>query len=75
MTGELHRQWGSTLKIKRSEKGWSQAVFADKLGLKASSVCRWEQGVSAPSDDNKVLIAEVLGEDVRVLFPLVKVPA
>ena len=37
------------IKILRENKGLSQKALADKLGITRSSVNAWEQGISVPS--------------------------
>jgi transcriptional regulator with XRE-family HTH domain len=32
----------------RARRGWTMAQLADRLGVKKSTVCRWEAGVSRP---------------------------
>ncbi len=71
MTDEIHREWGRSIQARREHLGLTQADLARRLDVRASSVCRWESGDSAPSDANKMRIAQVLDEDARVLFPLV----
>ena len=71
MSGELHRQWGQAIKVAREANGWTQMALADRLGVRPSTVSRWEAGVFAPSDSNKLRVAGCLGVDVRALFPLV----
>jgi transcriptional regulator with XRE-family HTH domain len=71
MTGALHARWGIAIKAARYRQGWTQSEFAARLGVRPSTVCRWEAGSSAPSDENKLRIAAELDEDVGLLFPLV----
>ncbi|HWD24260.1 MAG TPA: helix-turn-helix transcriptional regulator [Acidimicrobiales bacterium] len=71
MSVELHRRWGRAIKVARETKGWSQSALAHRLAVRPSSVSRWEAGSCAPSDENKLRIAEVLDIEVGDLFPLI----
>lgn len=46
-------------------KGWTQKEFAEKLGVKNTTVSNWKQGVSPPSDENCVGIARLFGVTVN----------
>ncbi len=37
--------------MRRESLGLSQQVVADRLGVRAPTVCRWEKGVIKPGDD------------------------
>lgn len=52
----------------RREKGWSQAVFADRLGISPQSVSKWECGVGLPDVTLFPVIARVLSVNIGVLF-------
>ena len=71
MSSDLHRTWGRAIRAAREDKAWSQTALAERLGVRPSSVCRWESGSTAPSDGNKLRIAVALEVDVRVLFQLI----
>lgn len=51
---------GDRLKTLRTERGWSQAELADKIGSDARQVSRYETGRVAPSLDVLARIGEVL---------------
>lgn len=72
---ELLRQWGLNVKLGREALEMTQYDLAEKVGVKQASVCRWECGKSNPSDRHKLAIATALHQDVRQLFPLVRVAA
>lgn len=55
---------GDRLKALRTERGWSQAELAEKIGSDARQVSRYENGRVAPSLDVLARIGEVL--DVTV---------
>lgn len=69
---ELRRQWGKNIEITRRARGLLQYQLADLIGVRPASVCRWETGVAAPTDEHKVAIATALEVDVRQLFPLTR---
>ena len=52
----------------RREKGWSQAAFADKLGISPQSVSKWECGIGFPDVTLFPMIAEILSVPIGVLF-------
>lgn len=51
---------GDRLKTLRTERGWSQADLADKIGSDARQVSRYENGRVAPSLDVLAKIADTL---------------
>jgi transcriptional regulator with XRE-family HTH domain len=51
---------GDRLKTLRTERGWSQAELAEKIGSDARQVSRYENGRVAPSLDVLARIGEVL---------------
>jgi transcriptional regulator with XRE-family HTH domain len=67
---ERLRQWGTNVRVARLIQGMTQAQLAVEIGVKQASVSRWETGAVGPSDDDKVALARVLKQDVRMLFPL-----
>lgn len=70
---EVHREWGRNIRSGRSVLGLSQKQFGELLGVDQSTIARWERGDMAPRDRHKVKIAETLRQDVRQLFPLMRV--
>lgn len=70
---ETYRLWGDNIAMGRKAVGFeTQLQFALKLGVRQSTVARWESGEMAPRDHYKVAIAELLHQDVRQLFPLTR---
>lgn len=63
-------QWGRNIREARAALGITQVEFGNLIGVRQSTVARWEAGTDSPTDANKVTIARVLGVDVWVLFPL-----
>lgn len=43
----------------RKEKGYSQEVLAEKLGLSRQSVSKWERAEASPDTDNLIALAQV----------------
>lgn len=70
MSKDLLESWGESLKAFRSARGFTMDTFAREMGVSVATVSRWEGGKMAPKDDNKVEIANLLGVDVRTIFPL-----
>ena len=52
----------------RKKAGLSQAVVADKLGIKPASVSQWETGKTAPNTDKLLEIAALYGCTVEELL-------
>jgi DNA-binding XRE family transcriptional regulator len=69
---ETYRLWGTNIENGRKALGLLQYQLADAVGVRPSTICRWEQGQSCPTDAHKVRIAEALFQDVRQLFPLTR---
>ena len=58
---------GDRLKALRTERGWSQAELAEKIGSDARQVSRYENGRVAPSLDVLAKIADTLDISVDYL--------
>lgn len=56
------------IKILREAKGWSQAQLGEKVGVTASAVSYWENGVRDPGVETLRKLAAVLGTDMNYLF-------
>lgn len=52
----------------RKEKGWTQTILAEKLGISAQSISKWECGIGYPDVTLFPAIAEVLSVPIGVLF-------
>lgn len=75
---ERSRTYGRNIRYGRNAVGLdTQQKFADALNVAGagnvaqSTVARWERGEIVPRDDMKLLIASVLHQEVRQLFPLI----
>jgi DNA-binding transcriptional regulator YiaG len=69
---EIHRLWGQNIERGRRALDLSQVAFAELVGVTQQTVSWWEAGRGAPRDILKVHVAEILHQDVRQLFPLVR---
>lgn len=52
----------------RRTLGLTQEELASQLGYSKASVSNWENGYSNPTLSDAFRIAEILGEDINVLF-------
>ena len=52
----------------RKERGWTQTMLAEKLGIAPQSISKWECGIGYPDVTLFPLIAELFGVDIGVLF-------
>ena len=62
--------WGRNIRLTRLKRGMTRAEFAAAVGVTVATVSRWEDGAMGIRDSHKLKIAEVLGENVMMLFPL-----
>lgn len=65
----LRYKWGILLRQARADLGLSQKEFAQTLGVAQEMVSRWENGLYAPRDETRPLIAAALGKTTAELFP------
>ena len=49
----------------RQANGWSQQELAEKVGAPASSVYKWEKGLSKPSKNNQKRLEDVFNGSVN----------
>jgi len=52
----------------RRKEGWSQATFAEKLGISPQSISKWECGIGFPDVTFFPVIAEIFDVPIGVLF-------
>lgn len=81
---ERKRLWGGNIRrarlalnasgeLRRSDEDpMSQERLGELVGVTQQTVSDWERGLATPSDDHKVRVCEVLHQDVRQVFPLVR---
>lgn len=53
--------FAKNLRRTRMEKGMTMAQLAEKAGVAASGVCRWETGKWSPTLHSALCLAEALG--------------
>lgn len=53
---------GLRIRQARAAKGWTQAELAKAVGVRRSSVVRWETGISVPSRLGIPKLAKILGQ-------------
>jgi transcriptional regulator with XRE-family HTH domain len=63
--GELMKR--EKLLLARSHKGWTQEEAAERLGVSAVTVCRWENGETMPFSYNIGKLCEIYGLTVAQL--------
>ena len=59
---------GERIRAARQAAGLSQEKLAERLGLTRQAVTKWETGQSAPSTENLLRLAEVLGVPMTALL-------
>lgn len=52
----------------RKQKGWSQNMLADKIGISPQSVSKWECGIGYPDVTMFPTLAEIFSVPIGVLF-------
>ena len=52
------KEWYKNLKELREKKGWSQQAFAEKIGVKQSTIAAYEKGRNEPRIAMLIQIAE-----------------
>ena len=56
------------IKFLRDEKGWTQTELSKKLGITRSGVNAWEMGISVPSTQYIVELAQLFGVSTDFLL-------
>ncbi len=59
---------GERLKSMREERGMTKRFVAKKTKINYRTLCSYEYGERAPSDQNKVILADFFGTTVGDLF-------
>lgn len=59
---------GAFIAKRRKEKGWTQALLAEELGVTDKAVSKWETGKSMPDLALLVPLCELLGVSLNELF-------
>ena len=63
-----HKMHASLIRIMRLIRGWSQAEFAERLGIDRTTLSRVETGFVMPGPDLRRRITEALHIPEEVLF-------
>ena len=61
---------GEVIKQARSEKGFSQEVMAEKIGVSRQTLSNWETGKSYPDITNVIALSDVYGVTLDSLLVL-----
>ena len=51
---------GHRIEDLRNERGWPRQKLADKLGISINAIYRWEKSERGVSEENLLMLAEVL---------------
>lgn len=68
MKGMNNEKTGKMIQQLRKEKGMTQLILADNLGITDRAVSKWERGKSFPDVSMLQPLSEVLGVSVRELL-------
>ena len=60
--------FGDILQELRKDKGWTQAELGNKLGVSKSEIGSYELGISEPSFENLIKIAELFNVNIDFLL-------
>ena len=64
----MRKTLGETLRDKRIERGMTQELVAESLGVSRQAVSKWESGKTDPSTANLLALADLLGVPVEDLL-------
>lgn len=65
----LKVQWGSALRQRRKELGWSCERVARMTSFTTSTLSNVERGLNAPSEELRMQLSEIFLVPVEQLFP------
>lgn len=65
---QYRRIWGRRIRDLRRAAGYSQRQLSVAMDCDQAMVSRWERGLGAPRDDNRVRLAAILGVEATWLF-------
>lgn len=65
---EILIQFGRNVKAERTRKGYSQEMFAEKLGVNREYISRIERGLQNMSLKKVVILANILDTNINDLF-------
>lgn len=61
-------QFCNIIALLRKKKGWTQTMFAEKLGISPQAISKWECGIGYPDVTLFPIIAELLEVPIGVIF-------
>lgn len=64
---------GNLIRLARWDRGWSQALLGDQIGVAQSIISAWENGKACPSVASLLRLADALGYDVAAFLDAVAV--
>lgn len=64
----VRKTLGETLRDKRIERGMTQELVAESLGVSRQAVSKWESGKTDPSTANLLALADLLGVPIEDLL-------
>ena len=68
MSKSTRNKFGKNIRDLRKQKGWSQELLAEKVGLHRTYISVVERGEKNLSIDNMAKIAKTLGVTLETLF-------
>lgn len=76
MNNDRRQRWARNLRFARTHHpdGITQAALAKASGVSQAVISQFEHNKAAPSDATKSALADALGYDPDLLFPLSDVP-
>lgn len=70
--GERTSTWGRNIKGARTARSLTQQQLADKVGVRQPTVARWEDGSVTIPDAMRIAVADELGIEPALLFPMIR---
>jgi transcriptional regulator with XRE-family HTH domain len=64
--------WARNIKAARDTAGLTQKDAGERCGVDQTTFSRWERGKLVPTEDNKLVIARVFGQEPRDMFPIIE---
>ena len=58
-TAAVRRSLGEAIKVHRTQRGMTQELVAERLGVSRQAVSKWESGASDPSTTNLLALAKL----------------
>lgn len=61
---------GNLIRLARNDRGWSQTLLGDQVGVAQSIISAWENGKARPSVAHLLRLADVLAADRTGAAPM-----